>query len=397
MVEERGFKKTLRDIYNLLKTGEDSAGRASFNTTFGDKITVDRHADIEEQFHYNINTKTLTSTEVSSGTVSQENDMLKISTGAGTTGSAKIASKEVIRYRPGFEGYALFTALWENEGVATSVQHIGPVTDNDGYYIGYTNTNFVVGRRLGGTDTEVVEANFNGGDISGMDKTKLNIFRITWGWLGTATITFEWKSQTGWVIMHQMLLENSLTRPHVNNPMLPIQAEVTKTSGNTTIIMRSGSWNGGIMGDDTGVGDRFFTGTISATGVSTEASLIHFQNVSSFQSKTNRVVAEGVKLSMASDGTKTGKIKIYKNLSISGASWSNVDATNSIMQTSTAGTVTPDDANLLMEYNLARTGDIVDDIRDLDFKIRPGETVTITGQSAANMDFDFTARWREYF
>jgi translation initiation factor IF-1 len=50
-----------------------------------------------------------------------------------------------------------------------------------------------------------------------------------------------------------------------------------------------------------------------------------------------------------------------------------------------------------MEYNLARTGDIVDDIRDLDMKIRPGDTVTITGQSAANMDFDFTARWREYF
>lgn len=397
MVEERGFKKTLRDIYNLLKSGEDSAGRASFNTTFGDKIIVDRHADIEEQFHYNINTKTLTATEANSGTVTQENDMLKLSSSTNVAGSAKLTSKNVIRYRPGFEGYALFTALWENEGVATSVQHIGPVTDNDGYYIGYTNTNFVVGRRLGGTDTEVVEANFNGGDISGMDKTKLNIFRITWGWLGTATITFEWKSQAGWVIIHQMLLENSLTRPHVNNPMLPIQAEVTKTAGATNIIMRSGSWNGGMMGDDTGVGDRYFTDSTSSTNVTTEAVLIHFQNVSTFQSKTNRVVVEGVKLSMASDGTKTGKIKIYKNLSISGASWSNVDATNSVMQTSTAGSVTPNDANLLMEYDLGRTSAVVDDIRDLDMKIRPGDTVTVTGQSTANMDFNFAARWREHF
>ena len=397
MVEERGFKKTLRDIYNLLKTGEDSAGRASFNTTFGDKITVDRQADIEEQFHYNINTETLTTTTANSGAASVENDMLKLSSSTNTAGSVKVTTKRIIRYRPGFEGYALFTALWENEGVATSVQHIGPTGDNDGYYIGYTNTNFVVGRRAGGTDTEVVESNFNGGDISGLDKTKLNIFRITWGWLGTATITFEWKSPTGWVIMHQMLLENSLTRPHVNNPVLPIQAEVTKTAGATDIIMRSGSWNGGMMGEDKGAGDRFFLAHVDAAAVSTQQVLFNLQNQATFQSKTNRVEVEMILINASTDGSKTVELAFYRNLAITNPSWSDINATNSVMRIDTAGTVTPNAANLEFEFGLAKVDSILLNSEKIGLIMEPGDTYTITGASGANNDIHLAVRWKEHF
>jgi len=397
MVEERGFKKTLRDIYNLLKSGEDSAGRVSFNTAFGDKITVERHADIEEQFHYNVNTETLTTTTANSGAASVENDMLKLSSSTNTAGSVKVTTKHIIRYRPGFEGYALFTALWENEGVATSVQHIGPVTDNDGYYIGYTNTNFVVGRRAGGTDTEVVEANFNGGDISGMDKTKLNIFRITWGWLGTATITFEWKSQTGWVIMHQMLLENSLTQPHVYNPVLPIQAEITKTAGATDIIMRSGSWNGGMMGEDIGAGDRFFLAHVDAAAVSTQQVLFSLENQATFQSKTNRVEVEMILINAATDGTKSVELAFYRNLAITSPSWTNINATNSVMRIDTAGTVTPNTANLEFEFGLAKVDSILLNSEKLGLIMEPGDTYTITGASASNNDIHLAVRWKEHF
>jgi ABC-type glutathione transport system ATPase component len=149
-------------------------------------------------------------------------------------------------------------------------------------------------------------------------------------------------------------------------------------------------------GTDDLVQDRYFTGTVT-NSVSSEEVLISFQSVSTFQSETNRVVAEGVRVSISTDGNKNAQVKMYKNLSISGASWANVDATNSIMQTDTAGTITPDDANLLWEYNLAKNDSIIDDIRDIDFILYPGETITITGQSGAANEITFTARWREKF
>ena len=388
-----GFAKDVR---------EDKAGRESFNTVFGDKIVVERLADVEEQFHYNISTSTLTTTVVASGTATSDADMAKLSTGSGTSASVILESKKTIRYRPGFEAWALFTVIFPNGGVANVVQHCGPVTSNDGYYIGYTGTNFVVGRRKGGTDTEVIAQNFNSYNnfLDEFDNTTLNIFRITFGWLGIATVTFEWKSPNdGWIILHQMKTENSLTGTTSNNPQLPIRFEVTKTSaGATDVIVRSGSWAGGVNGIDSGAGDRFFTGTVSATTVSTEAVLINFQNLTTFQSKTNRVTVKGVEVSLAVEGTKTGKVKIYKNLAIGGSpSWANIDATNSVMQKDTAGTVTPDDANLVFEYNLSKSGNITDHVGEINLELFPGDTITVTGQSAANMDFDFTFRWKELF
>jgi hypothetical protein len=403
MVEERGYKKTLKEILNRLTSGkilDDAIGRSTLNTIFGEQINIIPHADIEEQFHYNINTRTLTTTNANGGTATVENDMMKLSSSTATNGSTKVETNRPIRYRPGKEAFALFTAQWDNGGVAGCKQRIGIFNGTDGYYVGFNGTDFVAGYSTSGSDTEVTQANMSGDStyIDQLDFTKLNIFRISYGWLGTAPVTFEFLgSDHHWHELHIIEFQNTLTRPSVDNPSLPICAHVTKTSGATDVVMRSASWLGGVHGEDHSPGDRYDTGTVSATGVSTEAVLIHFQNVTTFQSKTNRVEVEGVRVSIASDGTKTGKVKIYKNLSITSPSWSNIDATNSVLQTSTAGTVTPSDANLLFEYNLGRTDSIVDDISDMDMILEPGDTVTITGQSAANMDFDFTARWREHF
>lgn len=378
----------------------DKNQKYSFNSAFGDKVVVERHADIEEQFHYNIADKSITTTLVGSGTVTQGNDMIVVSSGVDTDGSAIAKSTHNIRYRPGFEGYALFTALWETTAAAGVKQFIGAFDTNDGFYVGYNGTDFVVGRRLGGTDTEVTQANWNGeGSADKLDTTKLNIFRITWGWLGTANILFQRYDQTGkWVTMHNMQIANTLTRPSINNPVLPICMDVTKTSGATDFIMKSGSWNGGMMGDDTEVGDRYFTAHEDATTVSTEQVLLNLENQSTFQSKTNKVNLEFTFFSCAADGTKTARFKIYKNLAIGGTpSWSAVDSGNSVVRKDTAGTITPNDANLEFEFEVAKTGGVTTSLKDIKIELNPTETLTVTGQSASNTDLHFSIRWKEHF
>lgn len=392
-------------LLSAVPSDEDYAGRPSFNTVWGDKITTERHADIEEQFQYNINTKTLTTTLVGSATATQANSMAKLTTGTTTTGSAMLESVNVIRYRPSYEAWAYFTVIFENGGVADSTQHIGPFTTDDGYYVGYggtgaTGTEFVVGMKFDGTQTNQVEVNWNG-DVyfqANYDPTKLNIFRISYGWLGTAPISFEYFGEDGaWHVIHTMNHTNTLIQPTTSNPQLPICLDITKTAGATDIVAYTASWGGGINGTDDGAGDRYFTGSVAATNVSTEQVLINFQNVSTFQSKTNRVSVEAVLLGMSTEGNKPAIIKIYKNLAITSPTWANVDATNSVMQTDTAGTVTPADSNLLFAFPLARSDSLELGVSGKDFVLYPSETATVTGTSSVNNDITFTARWKERF
>lgn len=390
----------IKDIQHKYVKGVDELGHTPFNTIFGDNITAKRNAKILEQFQYNINTKTLTSTTNGTGTVTQENAMAKLSTGTDTDGAARLESKNTLRYQPGCETVVYFTALWESPGVAGCKQRAGIWDRTDGYYLGFNGTDFVVGYEVNGTETEVTIDDFNGDAYKdAIDFTKINIFRISWGWLGVAPIDFAVLDSEGNVRkLHTFKLPNTLTVPHSFNPVLPICFDVVKTTGATDIIMRTASWNASVVGGETGIGDRFFSGTIGPQSVTTEVVLINFQNVSTFQSKTNRTVVEAVLLGMSSEGNKSAIIKIYKNLTIGGTpSWSNVDATNSVMQTDTAGTVTPSNANLLFSFPLAKSDSTEMNVKDFDFILRPGETATVTGQSSVANDLTFTARWRELF
>jgi hypothetical protein len=374
-----------------------------FASIFGDNIVTPRHADVEEQFQYNINTKTLTDSSANGGTVTQANSMAVLSSGTNTNGQAILASKKIIRYRPGFEGYALFTALFETGGVAGAKQFAGPNTTLDGYYVGYSGTDFVVGRRIGGTDTEVTRENWNGDERAKspanlIDFTKLNIFRITWGWLGSAPITFELMLSNGeFIELHTFETAGQTTAPHSNNPMLPIRFDITKTSGATNIIVKTASWNGGMMGDDEGAEDRFFTGHVDTGAVSTQQVLFSLENQATFQSKANRVEVELVLVNASTDGTKSVELAIYKNLAITSPSWTNIDATNSVMRIDTAGTVTPAAANLEFEFGLAKVDSVLLNSEDLGLILEPGETYTITGASASNNDIHLAIRWKEHF
>jgi hypothetical protein len=74
-----------------------------------------------------------------------------------------------------------------------------------------------------------------------------------------------------------------------------------------------------------------------------------------------------------------------------------VDATNSVMQIDTAGTVTPSDSALEFSFPMAKNQAKEIDVSTFEIFLLPGETSTITGQGASSTDFRFTARWAEEF
>jgi len=379
----------------------DKGSYSSFNSTFGETIQSPRYSRIVEEFQYNINTLTLTETETNNGTVTQGDSMAILTSSTTSNGSARLESKRKLRYRPGHEGYAFFTALWANGGVANATQYAGLFDSTDGFFIGYNGTNFVVGRRKDSSDTTVTQANFNGDhSFNSIVTSNLNIFMITYGWLGTAPVNFWWMNERGeWILIHRMELPNTLTGPSVTNPVLPMAFDITKTSGSESIVMKTASWHAGIIEpvEAESVGDRYFSADSSGSTISTETVLLNVRNQTTFQSKTNKVEIDIEFFEASSEGTKPAIIEIYKNLAIGGTPvWGDVDATNSVVQTDTAGTVTPDTTKRLFSIHLAKSDS--HSVQGLpSFYLLPGETLTVTGQSATNTDLNFYMLWREEF
>ena len=383
-----------------LKDSDILLGRTQkFASIFGDSVVVERHGDIEEQFHYNINTKTLTTTLANGGTVIVEDDMAKISSSTAVDGSAQVESKNIIRYIPAFESFASFTALFESNPIG-AIQRIGPFTSADGYYIGFgTDGVFEVGRIRGGVVTPIKETEFNGDKrFTNIDKTNQNVYSIHYGWLGTTAIFYSVMLPNGqWICFHSEKIAGQLATPSSNNPQLPISASVTKTSGATDVIMRSGSWGGGSNGAHTGAGDRFFTADAVKAAVTTEVLVMNLRVLSTFQSKTNRVLIELVKRNLTSDGTKNVIFRIYRNLSIATPTYVAIDATNSVMEKDILGTPTIIAANQEDIKELAKVDRDTEKIAGEGFIFYPGDVITITAQSANASDVSASMRWREMF
>lgn len=393
-----GLGRYLLDIKNRI--GRGTLGKQSLNTIFGDKITAERHADIEEQFHYNINTKTLTKEEVDTGTVTIEDDMLKLSTGSGTSAEAHLETKKVIRYRPGFEAFTLFTALFESNPIGC-IQRIGPFTGVDGYYVGFgTDGLFEVGRVNTSTVIPIKETAFNGDKrFSQIDKTKLNVWSISYGWLGSAAIFYNVMLPDGeWINFHKEKTAGTEIKPHSSNPQLPIHGEVTKTSGATDVIMRCGSWCGGINGTDTGAGDRFFPITQAVSiSAGVETLLFSLRVVSTFQGKTNRVLIELIKRILTTDGNKVVTFRAYRNLTIATPTWVDIDAINSVVQKDILGTPTYDLTKLDGGLILGKLDRETELIRNQGFEYFPGDILTFSAESANISDVSLSLREREEF
>ena len=383
-------------------SGIDNVGRTSFNTTFGDKVVVERVDNILVGFNYNISTEDVKTAVVDTGSVAAVDSMAVLSSGTGTTGKITLESVDVVRYIPGREVFAYFTAMFPNGGVSDSTQHIGPFTSQDGFFLGYTNNDLIVGHKRDSVRTEVISSAWNGNPrvLTEIDFAKLNIFRITYGWLGTAPVSFEVITPNGeWLVMHQLQFPSTRTQTSVLNPTLPICSDIEKTAGTEDIIMKTGSWGAGSQGNLSTKQERTKTVSNSVLGVTTEALIINVRNQSTFQGINNRVVARPFILSVTTDGPKPVTLRIYKNLTIATPTWVDVDAVNSVLQTDILGTPTYDVTKLSDALQLGR---IDSQILNIDKEgavlVRPGDDVTISAESSgAGSDVTLAIRYQELF
>ena len=379
-------------------TSNDPSGRQAFTSVFGYNISDRRFSQILIQFQYSINALEVNDRSSNNATLTQADAMAVFTTSTTSNGRALGESRRKLRYISGHEGYGMFTALFENGGVSNSTQFVGIFNDDDGFYLGFDGVDFVAGFRRGGVDTSTVQADFNLDRLPGVDFTKFNVFKIDFGWLGTAPATYYLMNAEGsWTAFHRLNISGTRTNPIILNPVLPICFDIKKTSGDTSIIVKTGSWHGGIVGDNAEVADRNFATTATKATVTTEAVIVNLRNKATYQSKTNRVGVKFVDMHLVSDGTKAVTFKIYKNLTITSPTFADILTADSVMEKDILGTVTPSDDNLKDAIVLGKVDSQQIDILVLDLRLNPGDSLTITGQSANAADLDLSLAWKEEF
>lgn len=175
--------------------------------------------------------------------------MATFSTGATNPSTAKGTSLTSVLYRAGEEVYAYFTAAFTT-GVAGTFQRVGLTDEVEGFWMGYEGTAFSVSYSTNSVITSVAQASWNvdtataqvGSDFTSngvavaLDPTKLNLYRIRFGWLGIGPAEFEVMSPDGiWVLLHQFRFPNSQATPSIRTPNLPMKVWLSSTGSNLVV------------------------------------------------------------------------------------------------------------------------------------------------------------------
>ena len=230
--------------------------------TFGQIVTAVRYNQVEVDFSSTApaSITDITVTNTNGGSSSNSNGQAVFTSGANTSGGVKAVSNISVDYRPNAETYAAFSCIFTT-GIANSYQRIGIYNTTNGFFIGYEGTSFGVTIRKNSVDTTIPQASWNVDTLTGgatskytlngtpmtYDPTKDNLFRIRFGWLGAASVTYEIYSPDGvWVPFHIYKIANVQTSPTVNNPNLPVTLDVQKsTAGASVLTMNSACWGAG--------------------------------------------------------------------------------------------------------------------------------------------------------
>lgn len=394
---------TLRDSFKILGSG----GAQVDVSRYGQLVTGVRGDDVLVRFEYNNSPEDITETVSGTGVVANAAAMASVSPGTGV-GAASINSNGIITYRPGHEVYGFFTTLYATPEADTYQRH-GIYNSDDGFFFGYEGTTFGVTIRKDTSDTQIAQADWNidtcdGNGVSGFDLNHQSLlqYKITYGWLGSAPITFWVYAgiDYDWIRVHVIDQTNVSTSPSISEPSQWIEMEAGRTTGTGTAFkVKTSSWNGGtIEGAHTHAGHRVFAGeTITSLLAATETLMAAFRNKSTFQGRTNKVTIEAVYMGAATDGSKSVLIRFYKNAVITGGAWNDVDADSSVTEVNTTATVAGGKYELTVPLSKIDSVSLDLGAGHIHLELRPGETMSVTGFSANANDVELSFRWEEYF
>ncbi len=304
---------------------------------YGELKVAQGYVQISKKFNRPINTNEYKY----SGTVSTQYNKTLLKIG-GAIGTHYVQTIDTLRCGAAQTVEIYFSNSWSRSTVNNERALIGLFDDEDGVYLGYKDSNFIVGYRnidISVTDTIQVV------DVSDYDLTKFHTFRIKFGYLGTTNITFEIFDGYRWQILHTFVTSASLSlRTHIGSTILPFKSEVVDLDG--TLINFSGSWNAQTYGTEL-ESDKLIFNTqgskILDVAQDTESVFVAFKVVSSLGGYTNKIKSKlkNITFATTSEGLYRFNIYKYNSGSIVTGTFSDVFSNESVLQKNDTVTTKP--------------------------------------------------------
>ena len=388
-----------------------SRGLTAETTAFGEQAVVSRQDQVNIQFQYNAAAEELVIANTGTAVVNYQNSQLVASTGTTSNSKSIAQSKKYIAYESGHEVFILFTAEYSTPVVGT-YQRVGAFDDLNGFFIGFDTTGqFGVTRRRNGTDYTTYQSNFSYDKLDGtgpsqmnLNKNYNNLYKITYGWLGIAPVTFWINSGTlaGWVPFHTIDLTNSQNGATIDDPVQPMKTEVFNGTTTSNIIVRNTCWAGGIYSDILTQHQpslrNFSQNGLKTINTNVFQLILTLRNKTTFNSKTNKISAYLKSLSYTTDGgntTKPVKILVFENATNTGTpTWTNVH-TDSIIEYDTSQLILSSGKQLLTIGTAANGGDLYE--FQYPIRIYPGSSLSFYAWSTASNTVDVCLNWYEDF
>jgi len=253
------------------------------------------------------------------------------------------------------------------------------------------------------TELFVNQADWNGDKLDGtgasgvdLDPTKLNIFQINIGYLGTDSIVFKCKvtpansNNSTWVTIHTIALTNSLTVTNFGNPSFPFTAAAYSAGSTTNLSVKVGSYAGFVEGGKFLTGNRYsYFNTLTTVGATNFQALFTIQNNRTYAGKVNQSVINLLSVSGAVKHTQPVIYYLIKNGTLAGNPNYTTTSANSCASFDTAATTVTYTTNdqLIWTGHLAETGELdhhfsSNGLNLEEVTLQPGEWVTLAAKAS---------------
>lgn len=415
----------------LIKQTLQCSNPPLLKAAFGELLTDNVNPRIQIKFPYNrINSAYANSFVTGSGaTITSSSNLAEVTVGTSSS-SAALASKYCLSFLAGegseFLGTGIFNASLANStqllGIGNFNTNTNPTFANiqDGFFFGYSGTDFGIIRYRDSTFTPIVKQadwnvdTMNGAGPSGMtlNPQKGNVYKIQYQWgFGDVFFFIENPAIGEFVLVHRLQYPNQFSVTTVLNPSLKPMGVVSSTGTAAALTLKVCCLTGRIEGSvDPEISTRNSIASVN-TGVALASpanmyTILAVQNKNNFNALANMVEVDLDVVSLFNNGsnTESAKFTIFLNPSFTPASptFTDINASNSVMsyfRGNATSVIDPTSGTQLFTFYLdgGKTSQVLD-LTAMSIFLAPGDVVAIGAQAlSGNGPVTASMSWTELF
>ena len=310
----------------------------------------------------------------------------------------------------GLVGDGTLSGKWRFEQVASKVYCIAKAVGDKTGTMSFSTTGSAVATitqdRVGvaKTDNHVPQADWNitSTPFNDFDPIKLNLYRITFGYLGAGNITYGiYNPNTGrFVQVHRIKWASEYSTPNLGHPDLKVGWTAASLGSSGTNLTVSGG-SGGIFfeGSTPLHGNTHATNNTKESITTTDTNLLTIRNRVVFGDHFNRGDIVILHISVSNEHNKAIIISIIKNAIVAGTlNFNYIDEFNSIALVDTGGT-TISNGTVIDSFTIGANESITVDLISSRILLFPEEEFSIVARTVlgTSTSISTTVTWRDNY